>query len=99
LKADSTHSYRPYIAVFVALMALTALTTAISFVDLGVMNTAVAITIAVAKATLVVLVFMHVRHSGQVIRAYAVAGVFWLILLFILILSDYRTRAWLDGWE
>ena len=90
---------RPYLAVFAALMVLTAVTTAVAYVDLGVWNTAVALTVAVTKALLVVLVFMHLRQSSKVVWAFAIGAVFWLLILFALILTDYRTRAWIDGWE
>ena len=86
---------RTYLAIFAALMVLTALTTAVAFVDLRAASTFVAIAIAILKATLVVLYFMHVRYSTRLTSLAVVAGVFWLIILFVLTLSDYETRGWL----
>ena len=86
---------RTYLAIFAALMALTALTTAVAFVDLRALSTFVAVAIAIFKAALVLLYFMHVRYSTRLISLAVVAGVFWLILLFVLTLSDYETRGWL----
>jgi cytochrome c oxidase subunit IV len=83
---------RTYLAIFGALLALTALTTFVAFFDLGALNPAVAMTIAVVKATLVVLFFMHLRHSDHVTWIVAGAAVFWLLILFVLILSDYLWR-------
>lgn len=86
-------SVKSYLAVFAALLALTALTTAIAFVDLGgVGNVAVALSIAIVKATLVALYFMHLRHSSRLTMVFAAAGIFWLGILFALTLSDYITR-------
>ncbi len=86
---------RLYVTVFAALMAMTGLTIWIAFIDLGVLNTIAAITIAVIKATLVVLFFMHVRYSTPLTRVVVVAGLFWLGILFALTLSDYFSRGWL----
>jgi len=53
--------------------------------------------IAVAKATLVVLYFMHVRYSTRLIPVVVAAGVFWLLLLFGLTMGDYVSRGWLGA--
>lgn len=78
--------------VFLALIAGTLLTTAIAFVDLGVLNTPAAMAIAVTKATLVVLYFMHVKYSLRLVWVFAGAGFFWLFILFALAFADYLSR-------
>ncbi len=83
-----------YFGIFATLLALTALTTGVAFVNLGVFSFAVAMIIALAKATLVVLYFMHVRYSSRLTWAVIGTGVFFLLLLFGLTLSDYLTRGW-----
>ncbi|HWP99393.1 MAG TPA: cytochrome C oxidase subunit IV family protein [Vicinamibacterales bacterium] len=88
---------RLYVAVFAALMVLTAVTVAAAFVDLGFLNTFVALTIAVTKATLVALYFMHVRYSTPLVKVTVVAGLVWLGILFALGLSDYLSRGWVGG--
>ena len=90
---------RGYMAVFVGLMGLTALTTWIAYRDLGPLNDLVAMSIAVTKALLVVLYFMHVRYSSRLIWVFAGAAVVWLLILFGLTLGDYETRALVPGWE
>jgi cytochrome c oxidase subunit 4 len=55
----------------------------------------VAITIAITKALLVMLYFMHVRYSGRLIWIFAGAGVFWFLILIVLTLADYLSRGWL----
>ena len=83
-----------YIGVFVSLLALTALTTAVAFVDLGAMNTAVALAIAGVKMLLVVLFFMHARHSSALTKIVILAGLFWLALLLTFTLTDINSRRW-----
>jgi cytochrome c oxidase subunit IV len=86
---------KAYFAVFASLMALTALTVWASFLHLGVWNTPVALTIAVTKALLVALIFMHLRHSPRLTLFVAVASVMWLAFLILITASDYVTRSWL----
>ena len=86
---------KAYFAVFAALMALTGLTVWASFLHLGVWNTPVALAIAVTKALLVALVFMHLRHSPRLTRFVIGASILWLALLIVITASDFLTRAWL----
>jgi cytochrome c oxidase subunit 4 len=83
-----------YVAIFLALMVLTAITVAVAFLDLGAMNTVVALVIAVTKMLLVVLFFMHVRYSSPLTRVVVIAGFFWLMLLLFFTLADFKTRSW-----
>jgi cytochrome c oxidase subunit 4 len=84
-----------YYKIFALLMILALATTAIAFVDLGIFNPIVAMAIAVTKATLVVLFFMHVRYEGRLTFVFAIAGFCWLVILLLLISADYLTRGWL----
>ena len=84
-----------YLAVFAALMLLTAATTAAAFEDLGPLNNVVALGIAALKAALVVLFFMHVRYGTRLTPLVIAAGLFWLVILIALSLTDYLTRGWL----
>lgn len=85
-----------YLAVFSALMILTVVTVLVAFVDLGLANPIVALSIATLKATLVLLFFMHLRWSSRLTWVFGGSALFWLGILFVLTLSDYATRAW--GW-
>jgi cytochrome c oxidase subunit 4 len=90
-----------YYTIFAALMVLTVVTVLVARVDLGVMNTVVAMTVAVAKALLVVLYFMHVRWSSQLTKVFVATGFLWLIILIAMTLSDFWTRNWIEkpqGW-
>jgi cytochrome c oxidase subunit 4 len=84
-----------YVAVAVALLVLTAITVAVAFVDLGAFNNVVALSIAVVKATLVILFFMHVRYSTPLTWLTVIGGFFWLLILLALTYGDYLSRGWL----
>jgi cytochrome c oxidase subunit IV len=83
-----------YYAIFATLMALTGITVAVAYVDLGAMNTVVAIVIACFKAMIVVLYFMHVKYSTRLIKLTVIAGLYWMVILLGLTLGDYLTRGW-----
>jgi cytochrome c oxidase subunit IV len=83
---------KTYFLVFGALLLLTLITTGVAFVDLGPLNTPLALSIAVLKASLVMIYFMHLRHSTFLVRVFAGAGVLWLVHFIIFTLSDYLTR-------
>jgi cytochrome c oxidase subunit IV len=81
------------VAVWAALLVLTGVTTGIAFVDLGPLNTIVALVIATCKALLVVLIFMHVKYSSdKLVKVVVLSAVFFLLLLLGLSLADYSTR-------
>ena len=84
-----------YYVIFIALVVLTVVTWSVAKLDLGKMNAVVALTIAVIKATLVVLYFMHVRYSSRLTWVFVCAGFFWLAIMVALTLGDYMTRSWL----
>ena len=91
-----------YMSVFIALIALTALTTGVAFINLGKWNTVVALAIAVCKATLVGLFFMHLRWSSNLLRIVVASSLLWLAILIGLTLSDVFTRDWTpvpSNWE
>jgi cytochrome c oxidase subunit 4 len=78
-------------------MVLTAITVGVAFINLGPFNFPVAIGIAILKATLVVLFFMHVKFSSRLTKLFIATGFFFLLILFTLTLSDYVSRGWLTA--
>ncbi len=84
---------RVYYTIFLILMVCTGLTVWVAYFDLGPLNTIVALGIAVFKAVLVVLFFMHVKYSSRLTWAVIAGGIFWLLIL-LTIIGDYLTRAW-----
>jgi cytochrome c oxidase subunit 4 len=83
---------RTYAAILFTLLVLTAATVWVAFYDLGVLNDVVALGIALTKATLVILFFMHVKYAGRLVKITVVGGFFWLLILFGLTVMDYATR-------
>jgi len=83
-----------YVGVFLALMVGTALTMAVAYVDLGVLNTPIALVIAFIKMTLVILFFMHVKYQPGLTRIAIICAFFWLGIMITLTLSDELTRGW-----
>ncbi len=90
-------SVKTYATVFLALIALTATTVGVSRIELGEYNFIVALTIAVMKGTLVVWFFMDVRRSSSLTKLFVGAGLFWLAILLVFVLSDYLSRGWLPA--
>ena len=104
---------RLYVGIFFALLALTALTTGVAFIDIGYfhtgihlidmipLNTVVALAIAVAKMLLVILFFMHVKYSSSLTKLVILSGFLFLGILVALTLADELTRNWTSvptGW-
>jgi cytochrome c oxidase subunit IV len=86
-----------YVAVFVALMVLTGATVYAATVDLGLWNTPVALAIAITKAVLVILFFMHVKYSSRLVWLATGAAFFWLALMILGTLGDYVSRGWVGS--
>lgn len=94
---DAKHHITPrrtYFIIFFTLMILTAITVWVAFIDLGPLSTPIALAIAMIKASLVLLYFMHLRHSTRVTWVVLVAAFLWLGVLFVLTFSDYLSRRW-----
>ena len=87
-------SPKVYLTIFITLLVLTAATTAASFVELYVFNVIVALAIAVIKASLVVLFFMHVKYSPKLTKLTVISGLFVFLGLMTMTLADYMSRAW-----
>jgi cytochrome c oxidase subunit 4 len=81
-----------YFMVFLVLMVGTAITVAVTYVDLGILNLTVALAIAVTKAMLVILFFMHLKYSPKLYKVTFGAGFFFFLILVVITLSDYLTR-------
>ena len=89
-----------YYLIFATLMVFTGITVWVAFSDLGPLNTPVAIGIAIFKATLVILYFMHVKYSPRLTKLVVVSSIFWLVILLLMTMGDYLTRDWRPyGWN
>ena len=84
---------RTYVLVFLALVVGTILTYVAAINDFGALNTPIALGIAFAKASLVILFFMGVRYNTPLTKVVVVSGFVWLLIMFGLTMGDYLTRA------
>ncbi|HMG74432.1 MAG TPA: cytochrome C oxidase subunit IV family protein [Pyrinomonadaceae bacterium] len=92
---EAAVSIKTYALVFVTLLSLTATTFVVSGVDLGGLNAVAALVIAMVKALLVALFFMHLRYSRPLMLVVVAAGLLWLGIMITLTLGDFLTRGWL----
>lgn len=90
--SDHVVPVRTYLLIFAALMVGTFLTVYVARHDFGIWNTPIAMSIAVVKATLVVLFFMHVKYSPRLTQLVAASGFFFLLVLFAITFMDYAAR-------
>jgi cytochrome c oxidase subunit 4 len=84
---------KTYLVNFILLMFLLGITIGVAYCDLGKLNLAAAMMIAIGKAVLIILFFMHVRYGRKLTWVFAGAGFFWLAILLVLAMSDYATRS------
>lgn len=96
---DSPHEHISTIgssvAIWIILLICTGLTAAVAFVDLGPLNTIVALSIATFKAILVVLFFMNVKYTHEKLTPIVIASaIAFLFILLSLSMADYATRLW-----
>lgn len=105
--SSDSHSHhivpiKTYVLVLVVLLALMVLTIAAAQMHLenSYIANAIALTIAIVKATLVVAIFMGVKYSTNLTKMWAYAGFTWFLLMFVMY-CDYMTRSWepVAGWE
>ena len=92
---DHITPVKTYVAVWATLLVFTVVTTLVSFIELGPWNIVIAMLIAFTKATLVVLIFMHVKWGSPLTKLFVVGALGWLVLLLAITLSDYISRGWL----
>ena len=83
-----------YMLVFATLLVGTAITVGAAYVELGVLNPIVALGIASFKAVVVILFFMHVKYQSRLVRLTVAAGFITFLVLIMMTLTDYMSRAW-----
>jgi cytochrome c oxidase subunit 4 len=95
--SEPTISRRTYTLTYITLLILTAATTAAHFIDLGPINTVLAVGFGIAKAVLIALFFMHLIASPSLTRVIAIGALIWFLILMSLTLADYFTRGWVPA--
>ena len=91
--AEPVVSRKTYLLTFGGLLGLTLLTTLLGFIDMGAMNSVVALFIAALKASLIAVFFMRALHESPLVRAVIAGGLIWLLMLISVTLSDYVSRS------
>jgi cytochrome c oxidase subunit 4 len=92
--AHPVTTVKTYSLVFAGLIGLTALTLATALAPIGNLHTPMALTIAIVKAALVVLFFMHALHSSRLTWVVILAALFMFAVLIALTMAEYMTRTW-----
>lgn len=98
------HPITPHIFTLAALMGLTVITWATaSYLKAGEpWDTLIALAIALTKASLVIMIFMHVREASRLVKLVAFSGFFWVFLFFAYLVADVQTRqdaTVYEGWQ
>lgn len=89
---------RSYVIVFALLLVLLGATVGAAFIDFHEFlpghfwNMSIAASIAIAKAVLIILFFMHVKTGPRRVVVFAMGGFLWLALMIALFMADYTTR-------
>lgn len=92
MRAEISAIWRRNLLVWFALTCLLLITLGAAYLPLGPGNLVVGLVIAIMKASLVVVLFMELFRAKALIRLAAGAGLFWLLFLFALTLSDVLAR-------
>lgn len=85
-----------YLAVWAALVVLTAVTVAVSRFDFGSANTLIALLVATIKGSLVALFFMHLYYDNKLNLIILVSSLLFVSIFFTPTLIDLATRGTLD---
>ena len=88
-------SRRTYVFAYLALLALTLITTLIAYLNLGVWSAVIAIGIATVMASIVAGIMMHALYESLLIRIIVSGGIIWFLFMITLTLGDYISRGWL----
>ena len=83
-----------YVMVFGTLLVFTAITVGAAYVDMKWANPVIALAIACFKACIVILFFMHAKYQSRLIKMTIASGFFVFLVLIVMTLSDYISRAW-----
>ncbi len=97
----TSHSPLPYLLTLIALLFLTGVTVGAAYVDFGssTVNLIIAMLIATLKASLVALIFMHLRHDKPINAIIFLSSLIFLGILlgFCMIDLDSRERVYPTG--
>jgi cytochrome c oxidase subunit 4 len=84
--------YGTLLAIIFALLVLTGITVAVSYVHLGFFNVPIALLVASIKSSLVLLFFMHLKYEGQAIKVSFLSTIAFLFIMISFIFWDVAFR-------
>ncbi len=82
---EEHHGYGFFTAIWIGLIALTALTVAVAGVDMGVYTVPIALLIACIKSMLVLNYFMHIKFDNPLVKWFVIACgvIFFTVIIFL----------------
>ncbi len=88
-----------YLKNLTFLMAMMFLTIAAACVHVGpkdsqVWNLVIALVIAFSKMGAILLFFMHVKYSSNLVRIFSVVSFAFMVIFFAFTFADFTTRKW-----
>ena len=83
-----------FILIWLVLIVLLFVMFGLAYSNIGAAGAAMILALAFIQMILVLSFFMRLRTSAKLIRLVAGVGFFWLLILFVLVFSDYMTRQW-----
>jgi cytochrome c oxidase subunit 4 len=83
---------RTYLIIYAWLMILALVSASTVFFHLGTLAIFIAMSIAIVKAVMIILYFMHVKENPPLIWLACAAGFMWLLIMFIIVFTDYMGR-------
>lgn len=97
---EHSHHITPvstYLVVFAGLMILLALTLFVGYTNFGAFDKTITLAVAIVKASLIMLFFMHLRHSSGLVWIFGLLGFFFLIIMLLISMGDYIARGTIPG--
>ncbi|HEX2983673.1 MAG TPA: cytochrome C oxidase subunit IV family protein [Ignavibacteriales bacterium] len=82
-KHEHVIGYGTYVAVWLTLLALTAITVSVAGIDLGIFTLAVALLIAGIKSLLVINIFMHIKYDDILFKLFFLLTAATLIIALL----------------
>jgi cytochrome c oxidase subunit IV len=84
---------KQHLLTFVVLLLLLGVTVAAACLPIGSLQLPLALLISIAKAALIILIFMRLPSASGIARLAFAAGFLWLLILAALSLGDFLTRS------
>jgi cytochrome c oxidase subunit IV len=91
-RRDTSALWKGPAIAWLGLLALFAVSLGSAYVPLGAGNVTVNLLIAAAMIAVLATFLMDLQRANSLIRVVAVAGLFWIVLMFALTFSDYLSR-------